>query len=389
MKVFSINLSNNPLKVTLLFSALLHAAGFYILSGISFNQTSRSPDIVPIKVTTHVEKKGIQAVNVKHVTQQSPRQSTHSPKLASTHVEKKGIQAVHVKHVTQQSPRQSIHSPKLAPTTLNEVFDSKPTPTYNKNNQPQPNKIILQAKLHKDIGQLTLASSNSPSPSLIEHQRHFTKEISEAMPKPNHKNRSSHQNKNISATPTKFIGALSKSALLNHPRAHISSKVQVDDPKNFNPVPLYQGSVKKKSRRFISNVRNVSLTHGFTEESLDSPQSTTMVKTEPPSTNFSSSDLGELHRGFYGKIWQRVAKAKYYPRMARKRGFEGKPIVAFTLGKKGDLIDLKIIEASIYDLLNEAALETIRRGIPYPPIPEPLGKNSISFNLPISYILER
>jgi len=84
-----------------------------------------------------------------------------------------------------------------------------------------------------------------------------------------------------------------------------------------------------------------------------------------------------------------VAKAKYYPRMARKRGFEGKPIVAFTLGKKGDLIDLKIIEASIYDLLNEAALETIRRGIPYPPIPEPLGKNSISFNLPISYILER
>jgi len=389
MKVFSINLSNNPLKVTLLFSALLHATGFYILSGISFNQTSRSPDIVPIKVTTHVEKKGIQAVNVKHVTQQSPRQSTHSPKLASTHVEKKRIQAVNVKHVTQQSPRQSIHSPKLAPTTLNEVFDSKPTPTYNKNNQPQPNKIILQAKLHKDIGQLTLASSNSPSPSPIEHQRFFTKGISTAMPKPNHKNPSSHQNKNISTAPTKFIGALSKAALLNHPRAHISSKVQVDDPKNFNPVPLYQGSVKKKSRRFISNVRNVSLTHGFTEESLDSPQSTTMVKTEPPSTNFSSSDLGELHRGFYGKIWQRVAKAKYYPRMARKRGFEGKPIVAFTLGKKGDLIDLKIIEASNYDLLNEAALETIRRGIPYPPIPEPLGKNSISFNLPISYVLER
>ena len=357
MKVFSINLSNNPLKVTLLFSALLHAAGFYILSGISFNQTSRSPDIVPIKVTTHVEKKGIQAVNVKHVT--------------------------------QQSPRQSIHSPKLAPTTLNEVFDSKPTPTYNKNNQPQPNKIILQAKLHKDIGQLTLASSNSPSPSLIEHQRFFTKEISTAMPKPNHKNRSSHQNKNISATPTKFIEALSKSALLNHPRAHNSSKVKVDNPKNFNPVPLYQGSVKKKSRRFISNVRNVSLTHGFTEESLDSPQSTTMVKTEPPSTNFSSLDLGELRRDFHGKIWQRVAKAKYYPRMARKRGFEGKPIVAFTLGKKGDLIDLKIIEASIYDLLNEAALETIRRGTPYPPIPEPLGKNSISFNLPISYVLER
>jgi len=357
MNVFTTNLNDNPLKVTLLFSALLHVAGFYILSGISFNQTSRSPDIVPIKVTTHVDKKGIQAVNVKHVTQQGPRQSTHSP--------------------------------KLIPTTLNEVFDSKPTLTHTINNRIQPSKILLQAKLPIDISQLTLASSNGHSPSLIEHQTFFTKEISPATPKSNHKNRPSHQNKNISATPTKFIEALSKSALLYNPRAHISSKIQVDGPKNFNPVPLYQGSVKKKSRRFIPNVRNVSLAHGFTEGSLDSPQSTTMVKTEPPSTNFSSLDLGELHRGFHGKIWQRVAKAKYYPRMARKRGFEGKPIVAFTLGKKGDLIDLKIIEASIYDLLNEAALETIRRGIPYPPIPEPLGKNSISFNLPISYVLER
>ena len=356
MNVLTTSLSNNQLKITFLFSALLHVVGFYILSGISFNQTSRSPDIVPIKVTTIGEKKGIQAAKVKHVA--------------------------------HQDPRQSIHSPKLASTTFNEFFDSKPTRTHTINNLIQPNKITLQAKLPKDIGQLTLALSNSPSPSPIEHQRLFTKGISTAMPKPNYKNRPSHQNKSISATPTKFIEALSKSALLDNPRVHISSKVQVDSPKNFNPVPLYQGSVKKRSRRFIPNVRNVSLAHGFTERPLDSSQTTAMGEILPHSKN-SSSDVGELRRGFHGKIWQRVAKVKYYPRMARKRGFEGKPIVAFTLGKKGDLVDLKLIEASSYDMLNKAALETIRRGIPYPPIPEPLGKNSISFNLPISYVLER
>ena len=84
MNVFTTNLNDNPLKVTLLFSALLHATGFYILSSISFNLTSKSPDVVPIKVTTLGEKNGVQAVNVKHVTQQNPRQSTHSPKLVST-----------------------------------------------------------------------------------------------------------------------------------------------------------------------------------------------------------------------------------------------------------------------------------------------------------------
>ena len=388
MNVSTTNLSSNQLQISFLFSALLHAAGFYILSDISFNQTTRSPDIAPIKVTTHIEKKGIQAVNVKNVTQQSPRQSTHSPKSAFTRVDKKWVQAANVKHVTQQSPRQSTHSPKLTPVSLNEVFDSKPTLIHKKNNRTQSSKIILQAKHHKDIGQITLASSNSPSPSLIEHQRLFTKEISTAMPKPIHKNSSSHQNINIPVSPTKFIDAVPKSALQNHPPTHISSKVQVDGPKNLSPLPLYQGSENKNIRRFIPNLRNVSLTHGFTEESLDSPQSTTRVKTEPPPTNFSSLNLGELHRGFHGKIWQRVAKVKYYPKIARKSGFEGNPVVTFTLGEKGDLIKLKIIEASNYDVLNEAALETIRRGIPYPPIPEPLGKNPISFNLPILYVLE-
>jgi protein TonB len=74
--------------------------------------------------------------------------------------------------------------------------------------------------------------------------------------------------------------------------------------------------------------------------------------------------------------------------MARRLGFEGKPIVSFTLGIKGELLDLRLVQASTYNLLNEAALETIRRGTPYPPIPGPLGKKSISFDLPILYTLE-
>jgi hypothetical protein len=77
---------------------------------------------------------------------------------------------VKVKHVTQQNPRRSTHSPKLVSTSFNEVFDSKPTPTYNKINRPHSSKVILQAKLSKDTGQLKLASSNSPSPALVVHQ---------------------------------------------------------------------------------------------------------------------------------------------------------------------------------------------------------------------------
>ena len=139
----------------------------------------------------------------------------------------------------------------------------------------------------------------------------------------------------------------------------------------------------------IQDIKNVySHAQGLSEGSINSSQITTMVKATPPSINSSSLDLGELRRGFHKKIWQKVAKAKYYPRVARKSGFEGEPIVTFTLGSKGELIDLRLIEFSSYQLLNEAALETVRRGIPYPSIPKPLGRDSISFNLPISYVLE-
>jgi protein TonB len=62
--------------------------------------------------------------------------------------------------------------------------------------------------------------------------------------------------------------------------------------------------------------------------------------------------------------------------------------VSFTLDKDGSLTSIKLIKDSKYEILNNAALETIRRGNPYPPIPKPLEKLSISFNLPISYMLE-
>ncbi|SVC76702.1 uncharacterized protein METZ01_LOCUS329556, partial [marine metagenome] len=129
----------------------MHATVFYILSNTSFNLTSKSLDVVPIKVTALIERKEIQAVKVKHVTQPNPRKSNHSPKLVST--------------------------------SINEVFDSKSTLTYNKINRPQPSKVILQAKLPKNIGQFELASNNNPSPSLVEHQRFLTKEISRTSPR--------------------------------------------------------------------------------------------------------------------------------------------------------------------------------------------------------------
>ncbi|MFQ5450110.1 MAG: hypothetical protein ACE5E9_05740, partial [Nitrospinaceae bacterium] len=57
-------------------------------------------------------------------------------------------------------------------------------------------------------------------------------------------------------------------------------------------------------------------------------------------------NLGQIRAGFSSKIWARIARKKYYPNLARDRGYEGQPVVAFTLGENGELIELSLLRTS-------------------------------------------
>jgi protein TonB len=102
----------------------------------------------------------------------------------------------------------------------------------------------------------------------------------------------------------------------------------------------------------------------------------------------SSDQLGRIKQAFSTKVRTRIAQTKYYPRSARRRGFEGEPVVAFTLGNTGDLLELSINNPSQHKLLDEAALDAVKSASPYPPIPELLKVKTLRFKLPISFILE-
>jgi TonB family protein len=102
----------------------------------------------------------------------------------------------------------------------------------------------------------------------------------------------------------------------------------------------------------------------------------------------SSVLLGKIKQAFSTKVRTRIAQTKYYPRTARRRGFEGEPVVAFTLGNTGDLLEISIKKPSQHKLLDEAALDAVKSASPYPPIPELLRVKTLRFKLPISFILE-
>ena len=358
MNVFIKNISTNPLRLTLLLSVFLHATGFYFLSNLSFDSTIRSPKMVPITVRPLIQRKEIKSMDVKHIDQETRSKSVKSPHLVSTN--------------------------------LKESFSSQPTPIYKKHNRTQLIQPTWQTQFPRDIGQISLTSINNSASSHIKLQSSFRPAVSMAAPRAPEKNRSSWESVNFSMKSSESIEESQKEPLPTASiQARANSNLKVDAPQKFTSTRLQKDRKLGGSNGLTLTVRNAALTIGFTEESLEVPKINNMAKAvSSASDSFSSLNIGELRRGFHRKVWLKVTAAKYYPRMARKMGFEGKPVVTFTLGTKGELLNLQLIQASSYNLLDEAALETIRRGTPYPPIPEPLGENSISFNLPISYILE-
>jgi len=151
---------------------------------------------------------------------------------------------------------------------------------------------------------------------------------------------------------------------------------------NYLSSPLQRPSLLKET----------SIPPGFSDEKLNQE-----VVDRPPEKVARLNDgvhsvspelLEKIKSRFSSQIWNRIARSKYYPRIARKRGFEGQPVVAFTLGHEGTLLELSIATPSPFKVLDKAALDAVKSAGPYPPIPKLLKADSIQFNLPISFMLE-
>lgn len=96
----------------------------------------------------------------------------------------------------------------------------------------------------------------------------------------------------------------------------------------------------------------------------------------------------KLKRGYTRQIRHRIAQKKFYPALARRRGFEGQPVVAFVLNKDGSLGHLALDKTSGHKILDQAALKAVKKGAPFPEIPEQLNLNFFKFKLPVSFTLE-
>lgn len=95
-----------------------------------------------------------------------------------------------------------------------------------------------------------------------------------------------------------------------------------------------------------------------------------------------------LEDGYRVRIRQAVDEHKHYPRMARRLGLDGRVVVAFTVEADGRLAGVRVVESSGSELLDEAALEAVRKAAPFPSFPAGIERRRWDFTLPLSFSLD-
>ena len=126
---------------------------------------------------------------------------------------------------------------------------------------------------------------------------------------------------------------------------------------------------------------------GIRPSSSDPPSAPKDAKVvDPHAKEFGPSEDSSLSL-YLALVRKKIEAHRKYPSWARRKGWEGRAVLEFRIGRDGGLKSIRVIESSGYRILDEAAKEAIEKGSPYPPLPWPQNE-FLDARLPVAFRLE-
>ncbi|HMN70373.1 MAG TPA: TonB family protein [Rhodoblastus sp.] len=83
-----------------------------------------------------------------------------------------------------------------------------------------------------------------------------------------------------------------------------------------------------------------------------------------------------------GMVLAQLQRSKHYPPAARDKNITGQPVITFSLAPSGALSSVSLVRSSGAPILDQAALEMVRRAAPFPP--NPAGARGV-FSAPVNF----
>lgn len=91
---------------------------------------------------------------------------------------------------------------------------------------------------------------------------------------------------------------------------------------------------------------------------------------------------------YTNQLTRAIAKQKKYPKIAQMRQWQGEVLLNIEIDPQGNLVKVDILEESRYKILNNEAMDMVKRASPFPQPPEELRLKNFTVLVPISFKLE-
>jgi len=164
-----------------------------------------------------------------------------------------------------------------------------------------------------------------------------------------------------------------------------SSPIQKPIEKIETPQPVKKVEPIQKKITPIIDKNAISVAQPTPKEVAPAPPAETVSKIP----NIVPQEQLTQHLESYSSLLANaIAKYKQYPKIAQMRGWQGTVIADLEIDSKGTVISIKIKKSSTYEVLDNEALEMIRKASPFPAPPESLRGKNFNVLVPISFKLE-
>jgi len=164
-----------------------------------------------------------------------------------------------------------------------------------------------------------------------------------------------------------------------------SSPIQKPIEKIETPEPVKKVEPIQKKITPIIDKNAISVAQPTPKEVAPAPPAETISKIP----NIVPQEQLTQHLESYSSLLANaIAKYKQYPKIAQMRGWQGTVIADLEIDSKGTVISIKIKKSSTYEVLDNEALEMIRKASPFPAPPESLRGKNFNVLVPISFKLE-